>query len=54
MNRATVHHLATSCFPNCHPAGWHQTSAIQQSGNVALALAFLGIIILIAMKVKGK
>jgi hypothetical protein len=33
-------HLATSCFPNCHPTGTDPT-ALQQSGNAALGFAAL-------------
>jgi hypothetical protein len=44
--------LATSCFPNCHPNGEPITTA-QQSGNMALGLAFIGLIVLIFLSRKG-
>jgi hypothetical protein len=45
--------LAGSCFPNCHPAGQH-ASAFQESGNIALAAAFVCVIMLIVLAVRGK
>lgn len=35
-----LHILATSCFPNCHPAGVTYTG-VQESGNAALGLVVL-------------
>jgi hypothetical protein len=46
-------HLATSCFPNCHPAGT-SPDQLQQSGNMALGLAFFGLIALLLMSRKGR
>ena len=51
MNAALL--LADSCFPNCQPAGGH-VNTFQASGNIALAAAFVCIIALIVMTVKGK
>jgi flagellar biogenesis protein FliO len=45
--------LATSCFPNCHPAG-QQVSGFQASGNLALAAAIVCLLLLVVMKVRGK
>jgi hypothetical protein len=45
-------HLATSCFPNCHPAGTNPNQ-LQESGNIGLGLAFIGLIILIIMSRRG-
>jgi len=47
-----IWHLAGSCFPNCHPGGEPVTTA-QQSGNMALGLAFIGLIVLWLMSRKG-
>jgi hypothetical protein len=35
-----IWHLAGSCFPNCHPTGYHG-GALAQSGNAALGAAAL-------------
>jgi flagellar biogenesis protein FliO len=45
--------LATSCFPNCHPAG-QQIGGFQASGDLALAAAIVCVLILVVMKVRGK
>ena len=47
-----IAYLAGSCFPNCHPAG--QTSAMQSSGNIALALGLICLIAFAVLAVKGK
>lgn len=38
-----LHHLitATSCFPNCHPAGQPAPSGTATSGYAALGFAFV-------------
>jgi len=49
----TVALLADSCFPNCHPVG-QTASPLQNSGNIALALAILCLCVLGVMKIRGK
>lgn len=45
--------IATSCFPNCHPTGQPAATGLPQTGNAALGLASIGLIVLFFMRKKG-
>lgn len=50
-----MHHLitASSCFPNCHPAGTDPTQ-LQQSGNLGLGVAAILVIVLLLLSRRSR
>lgn len=49
-----VGNLAYDCFPNCHPANQGPYTGIQQTGSAGLALAIIGLIILLWLNRRGR
>lgn len=48
-----LHLIATSCFPNCHPAGQPTATGFALSGHAALGMAFVLLMVLFLMRNKG-